>query len=185
MLGVLESAGLRFDCLWVSGLTDEAWPLTARPNPFIPIAAQKKAGIPQASAEASAALDQRLTDEWKRAAAEVVFSWPAKDKDKDLAPSPLITEISMVVPAKAGTRLEFPTIRATATSFLQPASSNPSKIAKRRPLPRQGARRHARARRPGGVPVPRLRQVAPVRRAAGGARSPASTRATAASCCTR
>jgi hypothetical protein len=35
------------------GLTDEAWPLTARPNPFIPIAAQKKAGIPQASAEAS------------------------------------------------------------------------------------------------------------------------------------
>jgi probable DNA repair protein len=93
VLGVLESAGLRFDCLWVSGLTDEAWPLTARPNPFIPIAAQKKAGIPQASAEASAALDKRLTDEWKRAAAEVVFSWPAKNKDKDLAPSPLILEV--------------------------------------------------------------------------------------------
>src|SRR6185436_7441096 len=93
VLGVLESAGLRFDCLWVSGLTDEAWPLTARPNPFIPIAAQKKAGIPQASAEASAALDARLTGEWKRAAGEVVFSWPAKDKDKDLAPSPLIVDI--------------------------------------------------------------------------------------------
>src|SRR6185503_5842029 len=83
VLGVLESAGLRFDCLWVSGLTDEAWPLTARPNPF----------IPQASAEASAALDARLTGEWKRAAGEVVFSWPAKDKDKDLAPSPLIVDI--------------------------------------------------------------------------------------------
>ena len=93
VLGVLESAGLRFDCLWVSGLTDEAWPLTARPNPFLPVAAQKKAGIPQASAEASAALDARLTDEWKRAAGEVVFSWPAKDKDKDLAPSPLISGI--------------------------------------------------------------------------------------------
>jgi ATP-dependent helicase/nuclease subunit B len=93
VLGVLESAGLRFDCLWVSGLTDEAWPLAASPNPFIPIAAQKKAGIPQASAEASAALDRRLTDEWKRAAAEVVFSWPAKDKDKNLAPSPLILDV--------------------------------------------------------------------------------------------
>jgi ATP-dependent helicase/nuclease subunit B len=93
VLGVLESAGLRFDCLWVSGLTDEAWPLAARPNPFIPIAAQKKAGIPQASAEASAVLDQRLTDEWKRAAAEVVFSWPAKEKDKNLAPSPLILDV--------------------------------------------------------------------------------------------
>jgi ATP-dependent helicase/nuclease subunit B len=102
VLGVLESAGLRFDCLWVSGLTDEAWPLTAHPNPFIPIAAQKKAGIPQASAEASAALDERLTDEWKQAAAEVVFSWPAKDKDKDLAPSPLILSVeeqALTIPA--------------------------------------------------------------------------------------
>lgn len=101
VLGVLESAGLRFDCLWVSGLTDEAWPLSAHPNPFIPIAAQKKAGIPQASAEASAALDRRLTEEWKHAAAEVVFTWPAKDKDKDLAPSPLLFDIrekTIVVP---------------------------------------------------------------------------------------
>jgi ATP-dependent helicase/nuclease subunit B len=111
VLGVLESAGLRFECLWVSGLTDETWPLTARPNPFIPIAAQKKAGIPQASAEASAALDKRLTDEWKRAAAEVVFSWPAKDKDKDLAPSPLITDVALVVPAQAGIQFEVPRYR--------------------------------------------------------------------------
>src|SRR5688572_23941922 len=107
ILGVLESAGLRFDCLWVSGLTDEAWPLDARPNPFIPIAAQKKAGIPQASAEASAELDRRITDEWKRAAAEVVFSYPLKEEDRDFAPSPLIMD---VVPAEAGTPLSIPDI---------------------------------------------------------------------------
>ena len=111
VLGVLESAGLRFDCLWVSGLTDEAWPLNASPNPFLPIAAQKKAGIPQASAEASAALDKSLTEEWKRAAAEVVFTWPAKDKDKDLAPSPLITDVALVVPAQAGIQFDFPRYR--------------------------------------------------------------------------
>jgi probable DNA repair protein len=93
ILGVLESAGLRFDCLWVSGLTDEAWPLDARPNPFIPIAAQKKAGIPQASAEASTELDRRITEEWKRAAAEVVFTFPLKEEDRDFAPSPLIADI--------------------------------------------------------------------------------------------
>src|SRR4029078_2853004 len=63
VLGVLESAGLRFDCLWVSGLTDAAWPLDAHPNPFIPVALQKKAGVPQASPETSAALDRRLTAE--------------------------------------------------------------------------------------------------------------------------
>jgi probable DNA repair protein len=105
ILGVLESAGLRFDCLWVCGLTDEQWPLPAAPNPFIPIAAQRKAGIPQASAEGSAERDRRMTAEWKRAAAEVVFSWPEKDKDKNLSPSPLITDIpiQIVVPAQAGT----------------------------------------------------------------------------------
>src|SRR5688572_9398799 len=93
VLGVLESAGLRFDCLWVTGLTDEAWPLDAHPNPFIPIALQKKAGIPQAAAETSAALDRRLTEEWLGAAQEVVVSFPAKEKDRDLAPSPLIAAI--------------------------------------------------------------------------------------------
>ncbi|HZO00181.1 MAG TPA: hypothetical protein VFB93_03190, partial [Burkholderiales bacterium] len=94
ILGVLESAGLRFDCLWVSGLTDEAWPLDARPNPFIPIAAQKKAGIPQASAEASAVFDKFLTEQWKHAAAEVVFSYPLKEEDRDFAPSPLILDVA-------------------------------------------------------------------------------------------
>jgi probable DNA repair protein len=92
VLGFLESAGQRFDCLWVAGLTDEQWPLPPRPNPFIPIAAQKKAGIPQASAEASLELDRRITGEWKRSAAEVVFSHPSREEDRDLAPSPLILE---------------------------------------------------------------------------------------------
>ncbi|HZM34976.1 MAG TPA: PD-(D/E)XK nuclease family protein [Burkholderiales bacterium] len=94
VLGVFESAGLRFDCLWVSGLTDEAWPLAARPNPFLPVALQKKAGIPQASAEASLALCRRLTEEWVSASSEAVFSFPAKDGDRGLAPSPLILAVS-------------------------------------------------------------------------------------------
>src|SRR6267143_1822768 len=93
VLGILESAGLRFDCLWVSGLTDEAWPLAARPNPFITMELQKKAGIPQASAEGSLAFGRRITQEWAGSAEEVVFSWPGKEEDRDLAPSPLILEI--------------------------------------------------------------------------------------------
>ncbi|HEX7053461.1 MAG TPA: PD-(D/E)XK nuclease family protein, partial [Burkholderiales bacterium] len=93
VLGLLESRGLRFDCLWVSGLTDEAWPLSASPNPFVPIRLQKAAGVPEASAEASLELDRRITAEWRGAAAEVVFSCPLKEKDHDLAPSPLIADV--------------------------------------------------------------------------------------------
>ncbi len=94
VLGILESAGLRFDCLWVSGLTDEAWPLAARPNPFLALALQKQAGVPQASAESALALDRRITAQWRAAAEEVVFSYPQKHEDRDLAPSPLIAAIA-------------------------------------------------------------------------------------------
>jgi probable DNA repair protein len=98
VLGLLESAGIGFDALWVSGLTDDAWPLAARPNPFIPVALQKKAGIPEASAETSLALDRRFTAGWAGAAAEVVFSWPRKDGDRELAVSPLVEAIPEAEP---------------------------------------------------------------------------------------
>ncbi len=91
--GILESAGLEFDCLWVSGLTEDAWPLVARPNPFLPVALQKKAGIPEAAAETSLALDRRITEGWLAAADEVVFSYPEKEEDRDLLPSPLIAAV--------------------------------------------------------------------------------------------
>lgn len=94
VVGVLESAGMEFDCLWVSGLTEENWPLKARPHPFLPVALQRKAGIPEAAAETSLALDRRITQGWLGAADEVMLSWPEKDGDRDLLPSPLIADVA-------------------------------------------------------------------------------------------
>ena len=74
VLGILESAGQTFDALWVTGLSEDAWPLIGRPNPFIPAALQRAAGVTEASAAASLALDQRITEGWRHCAAEVVFS---------------------------------------------------------------------------------------------------------------
>ena len=93
VLGALESKGLRFDCLRVCGLTDEHWPLGARPNPFLPISAQKAAGIAEASAEGSLEHCRRITAGWRTAAPEVTFSWPRRDADRDLQPSPLIGDV--------------------------------------------------------------------------------------------
>ena len=93
VLGILESDGIEFDHLWVSGLTDDAWPLPARPNPFIPVALQKKAGIPEASAESALALDRRITEGWMHAAGEVVFSHPLREQDRALTPSVLLAGV--------------------------------------------------------------------------------------------
>jgi probable DNA repair protein len=93
VLGILESAGLEFDALWVSGLTDEAWPLHANPNPFVPVALQKKAGIPEATPEATLERAKRITQGWFEAAPEVVVSHPAHEEDRDLIASPLISGV--------------------------------------------------------------------------------------------
>lgn len=94
VLGVLESAGCAFDHLWVMGLSVEAWPLAARPNPFLPLALQRAAGIPESSAEASLELDRRITQGWRVAAPEVVFSHPGREADRELAPSPLVAGVA-------------------------------------------------------------------------------------------
>ncbi len=77
VLGILESAGHitgAFDALWVTGLTETAWPLAAAPNPFIPVGLQRSAGIPESSATHSLALDKKITAGWCASAHEVIFS---------------------------------------------------------------------------------------------------------------
>ncbi len=95
VVGVLESAGLEFDHLWVTGLTDEAWPLAARPNPFIPVSVQRRAGIPQSDPVSSLELDRRITDGWLHSAREVVVSHARMKGESELAPSALIASIPL------------------------------------------------------------------------------------------
>lgn len=110
VLGILESAGLGFDHLWVGGLTEEAWPLAARPHPLIPPALQRKAGMPQSTPEASLAVDRALTDAWRAAATEVIFTSARADGDRELLPSPLIATIAPSSVESLGIGA-FPTLR--------------------------------------------------------------------------
>ena len=102
ILGVLESAGMEFDHLWVMGLAEEAWPMPPGPNPFVPVALQKRAGVPEASAAASLDLDRRITRGWLAAAGEVVLSHPLREDDRELPVSPLIREIDLTALEELG-----------------------------------------------------------------------------------
>ncbi|HEX7438810.1 MAG TPA: hypothetical protein VF319_01835, partial [Caldimonas sp.] len=93
ILGVLESAGIAFDHLWVMGLTDDAWPIHPRPNPFLPLDAQRQAQVPEASIEATLALDAAITRGWLGAAREVVLSHPQAEGETKLLPSPLLRDL--------------------------------------------------------------------------------------------
>jgi ATP-dependent helicase/nuclease subunit B len=102
VMGILESAGQEFDHLWVMGLTDEAWPIAARPEPFIPVPIQRAAGIPQSDPVSSLELDRRITQGWLTCASEVVVSHPRMKKESELAPSPLIASIPAVALEELG-----------------------------------------------------------------------------------
>lgn len=96
ILGVLEATGLRFDHLWVMGLSDEQWPLRPRTNPFIPYALQQKSGMPMGSITEAFAFSQRITNSWMNSANEVVLSHPKFSDNADaleILPSPLIRSI--------------------------------------------------------------------------------------------
>lgn len=95
VLGLLESVGLAFEHLWVSGLTEASWPIASRPHPLIAPSLQRRAGIPQASPEEAFKVDQAITRAWRRAAPEVVFSSARTEGDRELLPSPLVADVPL------------------------------------------------------------------------------------------
>jgi probable DNA repair protein len=90
ILGVLESAGLSFDGLWVAGLHDSCWPPAPEPDPLVPVSLQRAAGLPSASPDGQLRLARERLDAWFGAAGEVVLSYPRYQQDEPLRPSPLI-----------------------------------------------------------------------------------------------
>lgn len=98
ILGVLEAAGLTFDGLWVMGLTDGNWPPAPRPNPFLPLALQRAAGLPHSTAADVLETARRTTAQWCTAAAEVVLSHPCQEDDRELRPSPLVAQVTEADP---------------------------------------------------------------------------------------
>jgi exodeoxyribonuclease-5 len=93
VLGVLESAGLDFDALWVMGMNDDLWPPPPRPNPLLPAELLRAAGAAHASAEVELDFAQRVHARLSQSAPEVTFSYARADGNRVLRPSPLIAGI--------------------------------------------------------------------------------------------
>ncbi|GAB4179582.1 MAG: PD-(D/E)XK nuclease family protein [Geothermobacteraceae bacterium] len=98
VLGLLESAGLRFDHLWIMGLTDQALPAPAAPNPFIPLALQVQHRMPHADADREFRF---ASTSWQRllgCAGSVVASWPMSVEGAETRPSPFLAGLPALKP---------------------------------------------------------------------------------------
>lgn len=101
VLGVLESAGLSFDALWVMGMNDDLWPPPPRPNPLLPAEVLRAAGAAHASAEVELDFAQRVHDRLSLSAPVVTFSFAQADGNRVLRPSPLVAGIPLAGEAKS------------------------------------------------------------------------------------
>lgn len=96
ILGVLESAGVNFDALWVMGLSDEVWPPAAKPNPFIPYLIQQQYQLPHASAQREFNYTEQIMQRLMNCASTAYFSYPQFEGDKVLQPSQLLNTLNSV-----------------------------------------------------------------------------------------
>lgn len=83
-------AGMQFDVLWVAGLDATALPPPASPDPFIPLQVQRAAGVPEASPDGTFRLATLQLQRLVSSASQVWLSWPERDGDALLQPSPLL-----------------------------------------------------------------------------------------------
>lgn len=90
ILGVLESAGLQFDHLWVLGLHDRALPSAPNPNPFIPLAVQRRCKMKRSDAERERSFAEQVVKRLFAAAPDIVLSSPSHDDGTPQRQSPFV-----------------------------------------------------------------------------------------------
>ena len=88
--GLPGAAGMQYDFIWITGINDQVWPGTARPNPFIPATLQREAGLPDATADIALARIRKLADQLIASASEIMFSYTAFQGEQECRQSPLL-----------------------------------------------------------------------------------------------
>ena len=94
VLGLLESTGLAFDALWITGMAADAWPRPPSPNPLLPMRWQRERDVPRSSPAQELAFARRVTAMLSHAAPRVVFSYASQADEHVRAPSPLIAALA-------------------------------------------------------------------------------------------
>jgi ATP-dependent helicase/nuclease subunit B len=92
MTARLEDPIVRYDGIWVAGLSSDAWPPPAQPDPLLPLPLQYAAGIRSASAAGQGAIARQLQQRWLQSAQRCVLSWSHTGEDLPLDRSPLLPD---------------------------------------------------------------------------------------------
>ena len=96
IMGRLESHGLSFNKLWVTGLDSEQWPPVSSPTSFIPIKQQQAAGVPDASPAQRLAMACQEIDLWSESSDELLLCHAQTRNGHELHPASIITDVEAI-----------------------------------------------------------------------------------------
>ncbi len=91
--GMYEVTGLRFDAVWLCGFTDRILPRGLAPDPFLPSELQRSCAAPRSDVARERSFAAKLFQRLCRLAPELVVSYPLREGDEELQPSPLLQEM--------------------------------------------------------------------------------------------
>ena len=92
ILGVLEAAGLSFDCAWLAGFGAQNWPGATAPNPFLPLNWQQARGVPRAHPDSVLAQASEMTAALSVLADEIIVSHARTVDDAPVSASLLFAD---------------------------------------------------------------------------------------------
>lgn len=90
VLGPLETTGLYFDAIWVTGMTATRWPAAAQPNPYLPHSLQRQQRMPHADASWERNWANMRWQQWMGGAGELQTSYVDQIDGAEALPSPLL-----------------------------------------------------------------------------------------------
>jgi RecB family exonuclease len=94
IMGYLETTGLRFSHLWVTGLDSESWPQPSRRNPFLPGSVRDRYDLPRSTPEQELSFATERLAHWQAASNRLFLSHASQAGESQLRPSPLIRQFA-------------------------------------------------------------------------------------------
>lgn len=92
LLGLLETPAVQLDAVWVVNMNDQHWPPPVKLNPLLPAELQRNRGTPNASAGIQSIFASLVHQRLMLSAPEIVFSYSLKEDERELRPSPLLSD---------------------------------------------------------------------------------------------
>lgn len=96
IMGRLESHGILFDKLWVTGMDSDQWPPVSLPSSFISIKQQQAAEVPDSAPQLRLALAEKEMALWMRSTDELFLCRAQVRDDFELSPASIIRAVGAV-----------------------------------------------------------------------------------------